>query len=160
MSSCSSATGVLKANFVESAHDKQSFERSHVLSRLENRINNYHEFCWAWWFRRTRSWLRGVVSSSGKRETMRESMLAIVLLLMVEIQNITKHTCLFVLVGPKKGGNGGTLGIQVLGSNGLKAGGGGGDNKGTLGIQVLGSNGLNAGGGFGNGKGSLGTGES
>lgn len=31
-------SGVLEANFVEPAHDKQGFERTPVLSRLENRL--------------------------------------------------------------------------------------------------------------------------
>lgn len=31
-------TGVLEANFVEPAHDKQGFERTIVLSRLEARL--------------------------------------------------------------------------------------------------------------------------
>lgn len=41
--------GVLEANFVEPAHDKQGFERTTVLARLEGRLiqmqKNYWYFC-------------------------------------------------------------------------------------------------------------------
>lgn len=47
--------GVLEANFVEPAHDKQGFERTIGLSRLEARLvamqKNYwfvHEICFSW----------------------------------------------------------------------------------------------------------------
>ncbi|KAK3223727.1 hypothetical protein Dsin_010752 [Dipteronia sinensis] len=79
--------GVLEAYLVEPAHNKQSFEGTPVLSRLENRvikfqneyrISNYHEFGWPWWFWRG---LRGVGSSSGKLETLWEAMPEILLFL-------------------------------------------------------------------------------
>ncbi|KAL5760256.1 hypothetical protein ACOSP7_018769 [Xanthoceras sorbifolium] len=38
--------GVLEANFVEPAHDKQSFERTPVLSRLENRLVKFQKQYW------------------------------------------------------------------------------------------------------------------
>lgn len=40
------AIGVLEANFVEPAHDKQSFERTPVLARLENRLIVYQKDYW------------------------------------------------------------------------------------------------------------------
>jgi hypothetical protein len=40
-------TGVLEANFVEPAHDKQSFERTNVLARLELRLQQMQK---AYWF--------------------------------------------------------------------------------------------------------------
>ncbi|XP_010556113.1 PREDICTED: protein MICRORCHIDIA 5 [Tarenaya hassleriana] len=39
--------GVLEANFVEPAHDKQGFERTTVLSRLENRLITYQKSYWS-----------------------------------------------------------------------------------------------------------------
>lgn len=38
--------GVLEANFVEPAHDKQSFERTAVLSRLELRLLQMQKIYW------------------------------------------------------------------------------------------------------------------
>ncbi|TXG56007.1 hypothetical protein EZV62_017320 [Acer yangbiense] len=38
--------GVLEANFVEPAHDKQSFERTPVLARLENRLIKFQKAYW------------------------------------------------------------------------------------------------------------------
>lgn len=38
--------GVLEANFVEPAHDKQSFERTAVLSRLELRLLQMQKLYW------------------------------------------------------------------------------------------------------------------
>jgi hypothetical protein len=40
------ATGVLEANFVEPAHDKQGFERTIVLSRLEQRLIKIQRKYW------------------------------------------------------------------------------------------------------------------
>jgi hypothetical protein len=40
------ATGVLEANFVEPAHDKQGFERTIVLSRLEQRLIKIRRKYW------------------------------------------------------------------------------------------------------------------
>jgi hypothetical protein len=39
-------TGVLEANFVEPAHDKQGFERTSVLSRLEAKLINLQKTYW------------------------------------------------------------------------------------------------------------------
>ena len=41
-----SAAGVLEANFVEPAHDKQGFERTTVLSRLEARLIQMQKTYW------------------------------------------------------------------------------------------------------------------
>ncbi|CAN0925230.1 Protein MICRORCHIDIA 7 [Linum grandiflorum] len=38
--------GVLEANFIEPAHDKQGFERTISLSRLENRLKEYQKDFW------------------------------------------------------------------------------------------------------------------
>lgn len=38
--------GVLEANFVEPAHDKQGFERTIVLSRLESRLIQIQKDYW------------------------------------------------------------------------------------------------------------------
>eukprot|EP01018_Ginkgo_biloba_P017099 Gb_26628 [translate_table: standard] len=40
-------TGVLEANFVEPAHDKQGFERTTVLARLENRLIQMQKQYWS-----------------------------------------------------------------------------------------------------------------
>ena len=37
---CTLFVGVLEANFVEPAHDKQDFERTPVLQRLEGRLRS------------------------------------------------------------------------------------------------------------------------
>lgn len=42
-----SITGVLEANFVEPAHDKQGFERTTVLSRLEARLLQMQKSYWS-----------------------------------------------------------------------------------------------------------------
>ena len=39
-------TGVLEANFVEPAHDKQGFERTTVLARLEARLVQMQKHYW------------------------------------------------------------------------------------------------------------------
>ena len=39
--------GVLEANFVEPAHDKQGFERTTVLSRLETRLIQMQKIYWS-----------------------------------------------------------------------------------------------------------------
>ncbi|KVH98125.1 hypothetical protein Ccrd_023661, partial [Cynara cardunculus var. scolymus] len=39
--------GVLEANFVEPAHDKQGFERTNVLSRLEARLVQMQKTYWS-----------------------------------------------------------------------------------------------------------------
>ncbi|KAL3655953.1 hypothetical protein CASFOL_000349 [Castilleja foliolosa] len=39
--------GVLQANFVEPAHDKQGFERTTALSRLENRLIHFQKIYWS-----------------------------------------------------------------------------------------------------------------
>lgn len=39
-------TGVLEANFVEPAHDKQGFERTIVLSRLEAKLIQMQKTYW------------------------------------------------------------------------------------------------------------------
>ena len=41
-----SLSGVLEANFVEPAHDKQGFERTTVLSRLESRLLQMQKNFW------------------------------------------------------------------------------------------------------------------
>ena len=41
-----SNAGVLEANFVEPAHDKQGFERTIVLSRLETRLLQMQKTYW------------------------------------------------------------------------------------------------------------------
>lgn len=41
-----SNVGVLEANFVEPAHDKQGFERTIVLSRLEARLQQMQKTYW------------------------------------------------------------------------------------------------------------------
>lgn len=38
--------GVLEANFIEPAHDKQGFERTVALSRLENRLVHFQKTFW------------------------------------------------------------------------------------------------------------------
>lgn len=38
--------GVLEANFIEPAHDKQGFERTVALSRLENRLVHFQKTYW------------------------------------------------------------------------------------------------------------------
>ena len=43
-------TGVLEANFVEPAHDKQGFERTTVLSRLEARLVQMQKNYWLEFF--------------------------------------------------------------------------------------------------------------
>lgn len=48
---CSSVTGVLEANFIEPAHDKQDFERTSVFLRLEGRLKAMTiEYWWAYIF--------------------------------------------------------------------------------------------------------------
>lgn len=42
----SSVIGVLEANFVEPAHDKQGFERTTVLSRLEAKLVQMQKTYW------------------------------------------------------------------------------------------------------------------
>lgn len=44
------ATGVLEANFIEPAHDKQGFERTTVLARLEQRLNAIQKKFWCGFF--------------------------------------------------------------------------------------------------------------
>lgn len=44
------ATGVLEANFIEPAHDKQGFERTTVLARLEQRLNAIQKKYWCVFF--------------------------------------------------------------------------------------------------------------
>lgn len=39
--------GVLEANFVEPAHDKQGFERTTVLARLESRLVQMQKTYWS-----------------------------------------------------------------------------------------------------------------
>ena len=39
-------TGVLEANFIEPAHDKQGFERTTVLARLEARLVQMQKHYW------------------------------------------------------------------------------------------------------------------
>ena len=41
-----SVPGVLEANFVEPAHDKQGFERTNVLQRLEQRLVGIQKDFW------------------------------------------------------------------------------------------------------------------
>jgi hypothetical protein len=38
--------GVLEVNFVEPAHDKQDFERTNCLARLEARLNRIQKKYW------------------------------------------------------------------------------------------------------------------
>lgn len=46
---CCSVTGVLEANFIEPAHDKQDFERTSVFLRLEGRLKAMTiEYWWAY----------------------------------------------------------------------------------------------------------------
>lgn len=43
---CTFLAGVLEANFVEPAHDKQGFERTTVLARLEARLKEMQKNYW------------------------------------------------------------------------------------------------------------------